>query len=188
MVDWPSEYHLSADRANLLRPFEEALRGSEILEMGCGCGAITRYLGETAEFVIGVEGSRRRAEIAAERCRDLSNVAVVNEQLQSIPIHHKFDVVTLIGVLEYSRLYINDTDPIGHVLAKALSYLKDDGFLILAIENQVGLKYFAGAPEDHGMGVMAGINDTYADKTPVTFGRWELEARPAISWFLSRTN
>ncbi len=48
ITDWPSQYHLSAKRANLLRPFAEDLRGKRVLEIGAGYGAITRYLGETA--------------------------------------------------------------------------------------------------------------------------------------------
>lgn len=176
-TDWPSEYHLSADRVNLLRPFTDKLRRSTVLELGCGCGAITRFLGETAKTVVAVEGSQQRATIAAERCRDLDNVTFVLDKLQDAPFAGQFDVVTLIGVLEYSNIYVDADEPIQYVLQKALSYLKDDGVLIVAIENQLGLKYFAGAPEDHGVGVMSGINDLYAHNTAVTFGKKELEDR-----------
>src|ERR1035441_1782888 len=45
ICDWPSEYHLSRSRHCLLRPL--AIQpGDNVLELGCGCGAITRYLGE----------------------------------------------------------------------------------------------------------------------------------------------
>ncbi len=175
--DWPSRYHLSADRVNVLRPFAQSLAGAAVLELGCGCGAITRYLGELGSQVVAVEGSQRRAQIAASRCRDLENVSVVADRLQDLPFEKSFDVVTLIGVLEYSRVYVESVDPIQAVLLRARRYLKPNGVLIIAIENQLGLKYFAGAPEDHGMGVMAGINDLYHDKTPVTFGRQALTNR-----------
>jgi SAM-dependent methyltransferase len=173
-TDWPSRYHLSADRVNLLRPFAQSLAGAAVLELGCGCGAITRYLGELGAQVIAVEGSQRRAHIAAARCRDLDNVSVVADRLQNLPFENSFDVVTLIGVLEYSRVYVESVDPIQAVLQRAKRYLKPNGVLIVAIENQLGLKYFAGAPEDHGLGVMAGINNLYHDKTPVTFGHQTL--------------
>ncbi|WP_193910865.1 class I SAM-dependent methyltransferase [Cellvibrio polysaccharolyticus] len=176
-IDWASEYHLSSDRANLLRPFSDIFKNANVLELGCGCGAITRYLGESGASVIAVEGSQQRATIAAERCRELTNVSVILDKIEQIPFSKQFDVVTLIGVLEYSRIYVDAEDPIQHILEKARSYLKPNGVLIVAIENQLGLKYFAGAPEDHGVGVMAGINDLYQADTAVTFGKQELERR-----------
>ena len=73
--DWASEYHLSPARYNLLRPFNFN-QEQKILELGCGCGAITRYLGEQGTQVEAIEGSARRARITANRCRDLDNVKV----------------------------------------------------------------------------------------------------------------
>jgi SAM-dependent methyltransferase len=173
VVDWPSEYHLSPVRHNLLRPFAFG-PGDHILELGCGCGAITRYLGETGATIVSVEGSYRRAEIAAERCRDLPNVSIYCDNLADFKSDEKFDYVTLIGVLEYAPLFIESDDPIGACLARALSFLKEEGALILAIENKLGLKYFAGCREDHVGIPYFGINDLYTAETPVTFGREEI--------------
>lgn len=175
--DWPTRYHLSADRASLLRSFEGVLRSADVLELGCGCGAITRYLGELRATVWGVEGSLMRASIARQRCRDLDNVSIISDKIEDLPFSAQFDIVTLIGVLEYARVYIEAEDPVQYLLAQSRRYLKPGGILIVAIENQLGLKYFAGAPEDHGQGVMAGVNDLYGASTPVTFGRRELERR-----------
>lgn len=172
ITDWPSEYHLSPVRHNLLRPFPFK-QTDHILELGCGCGAITRYLGETRATVVGIEGSQRRAVIAAERCRDLSNVRIYSDNIAEFRTDEKFDYVTLIGVLEYAPLFIDSDDPVNFCLECARSFLKDDGLLIIAIENQLGLKYFNGCNEDH-LGVpYFGINDLYTRKTPVTFGRKE---------------
>ena len=49
--DWPSEYHLTSKRAQLLAGFSFD-RKKRVLEVGCGCGAITRYLGETFDEVV----------------------------------------------------------------------------------------------------------------------------------------
>ena len=70
-TNWPSLYHLSNTRANILRPFEADLCG-DVLEIGAGLGAITRYLGECGGNVLAVEGTLRRAAIARARTRDLN--------------------------------------------------------------------------------------------------------------------
>lgn len=176
VVDWPSEYHLSPTRHNLLRPFAFG-PGDSILELGCGCGGISRYLGETGAKVIAVEGSSRRAAIAAERCRDLPNVQVYCDNLAGFESSERFDVVTLIGVLEYAPLFIPGDDPVRACLAKARSLLAEGGTLILAIENQLGLKYFAGCEEDHTGQPLFGLHSLYAAGTAVTFGRQGLRGR-----------
>lgn len=172
--DWPTLYHLSAERVNLVRPLEESLRGKKVLELGSGCGAISRFLAEAGCQLTCVEGSFRRAAITASRCRGLQNVKVYCDNFQDFETQEKFDVVTFIGVLEYSRKFIEGDDPIASALAIAKSFLKEGGVLIVAIENKLGLKYWAGAPEDH-LGVpFCGVESLYGEKTAVTFGREEL--------------
>jgi 2-polyprenyl-3-methyl-5-hydroxy-6-metoxy-1,4-benzoquinol methylase len=149
-TDWPSSYHLSGVRANILRPFESELEG-DILEIGAGCGAITRYLGECGANVLALEGSLRRAAIARSRTHDQSNVAVVAERFDQFRIERKFDVITLIGVLEYAGLFAAHEHPALAMLERVRSLLKPDGKLIVAIENQLGLKYFAGYLKRAGM-------------------------------------
>ena len=176
VVDWPSEYHLSSARHNLLRPFK--IRSEHtVLEFGCGCGAMTRYLGETGASIIAVEGSQRRAQIAAERCRDLSNVRIVCDNLMDFDTDQRFDFVTLIGVLEYAPRYILAIDPVAACLIQARSFLKPDGVLVVAIENQLGLKYFNGCGEDHLGTPYYGLHGLYRDDEPTTFGRAALEKR-----------
>lgn len=174
--DWPTLYHLGKGRANLLRPFGPLLQG-RILEIGCGCGAITRALGESGGQVLALEGSAVRAGIAASRCRDLTNVTVVCDSFDQFEALEPFDVVTLIGVLEYARKYFNadpGQDPVVATIERAKSFLRPGGTLVIAIENQLGLKYFAGSPEDHHGIPMYGIEDLYQPHDAVTFGKLEL--------------
>lgn len=184
-ADWPSAYHLSPVRANLLRPIERLFGGARILEVGAGCGAITRFLGEQDGSVLALEGSPRRASIAAARCRDLANVTVVCDRFDAFAPDDRFDVISLIGVLEYARLYTGGDDPVQATLRKALSLLSDDGVLLVAIENQLGLKYFAGVHEDHLGRAMAGIQDQYDADGVVTFGKVELESQLRQAGFAS---
>jgi SAM-dependent methyltransferase len=174
IIDWPTEYHFSRTRHNLIR-FIKFTREDRVLELGAGCGAMTRYLGEQAGHVIAVEGSRRRAEIAAARCRDQDNVSICCDSISQLKLDGRFDYVTLIGVLEYSPCFIDAAEPALACLQSAASHLTDQGTLVLAIENQFGLKYFSGCSEDH-LGIpYFGIQGLYGKKTPVTFGRLELK-------------
>lgn len=178
--DWPRRYHLSPRRANLLRPLEPFLRGRKVLEIGAGCGAITRYLGEIGCEVLAVEGSAARARVAAMRCAGLDGVAVLAETLQTLEPAPRFDVVTLVGVLEYARIFFpaaEGRDPVDEMLACAARFLAPGGVLLVAIENQLGLKYFAGYGEDHMNQAMFGLEDRYRPDGVVTFGRAELSAR-----------
>jgi SAM-dependent methyltransferase len=168
-VDWPSLYHLSSTRANVLRPFEPILNG-DVLEIGAGCGAISRYLGERGLNVLALEGSPRRAAIARSRTRDLESVTVLAEKFDQFQCAHQFDVITLIGVLEYASLFTAGDNPHLAMLDRVRSLLKPDGKLIVAIENQLGLKYFAGAPEDHHSLPMYGVEGRYRGNEAETFG------------------
>ena len=178
-TDWHSLYHLSRKRVNLLRPFEDRLQGKGVLEIGAGCGALTRYLGELGAEVVALEGSLRRASIVASRCRGLSNVTVVGEVVHHFDPGPQFDVVTVIGVLEYARKFFpgDGADPVDAMLGYIKGLLKPGGTLIIAIENQLGLKYFAGFPEDHMGKPMFGIEEHYSKGDVVTFGRRELGRR-----------
>ena len=171
--DWPTEYHLSLSRHHLLKPLP-IRSGDRVLELGCGCGALTRYLGEIGAAVTAVEGSWTRACIAAERCRDLPNVRVVCDNLLKYEGETGFDWVLLIGVLEYAPVYSGAPDPVQHYLQAAKQQLSSDGRLVVAIENRLGLKYFNGCTEDHVGVVYFGLQDLYSERTPVTFGRSEL--------------
>ena len=176
ITDWASEYHLSRARHCLLRPLAIP-RGSKVLELGCGCGAITRYLGEIGADVVAVDGSLARARVAAERCRDLPNVRVFVDDLLRFETDERFDCVLLIGVLEYAAVFSTQENPFAHYLQSVTRFLAPGGRVVVAIENKLGLKYFNGCAEDHLGAPFFGIQDLYGAKTARTFGRVDLTAQ-----------
>ena len=101
----------------------------------------------------------------------------------SLAVERKFDVVTLIGVLEYSAVFIDSAFPAMDMLKHAFNFLKPDGRIVIAIENQLGLKYFAGSPEDHLGRPMYGIENLYAGKQPQTFGLKQLKDMISLAGF-----
>lgn len=175
-TNWPRLYHLGRQRANLLAPLHSILAGN-ILEVGAGCGGLTRALGETALQITSIEPSAARARVAAERVRDLSNVTVINCSLSQLNTPNRFNVIVLVGVLEYSRVNFGG-GLIGSTVEDALENVRTKlcpgGQLVLAIENQLGLKYICGYAEDHVGKPMHGIEDLYTSESVVTFGKIEL--------------
>lgn len=173
---WPLRYHLNPTRSNLLRPLKRLFKG-RVLEIGAGCGAITRFLGEETDAqILALEGSPVRARIAAERTRDLKNVTVMVEDIWKFPTKMTFDVITLIGVLEYSPVFTDKADPFREMLTHVRKLLKPSGVLIVAIENKLGLKYLAGSDEDHHGKPMVGVEGRYGRGQATTFGHNEIVA------------
>ena len=111
--------------------------------------------------VLALEGSLARARIAASRCRDLDNVVVACGEFPGFALASVFDLVTLVGVLEYSRVYVEGADPVQAVLDAARARVAPGGRLVVAIENQLGVKYLAGSPEDHLGMPFAGVTGEY---------------------------
>lgn len=177
--DWPSLYHLSPYRSTLYDCLG-LTRPVDVVELGAGCGATTRWLGERMRSVLAVEGSRARAAVIRERCADLDTVDVVVGNFADVDLRGRADLVTLIGVLEYSHLYSlrHPGDPAGaavETLELARGALRDDGLLLLAIENSLGLKYWNGAREDHSGRVHESI-EGYPDlRTASAFNARQLE-------------
>jgi len=182
--DWPSEYHFSSSRHNLLRHIHFQPH-DQILELGCGCGAITRQLGETGAQIIAIEGSLHRAKIAALRCQDLPNVKIYCANFQDLDFDQTYNFVTYIGVLEYSPQYFIGNNPIKQALTVAYQTLNQNGTLIIAIENQLGLKYFCGFSEDHTGIPFYGLENRYHTRTPVTFGKYNLTQQLSQAGFIS---
>lgn len=145
---WPERYHLAPERSNVIRAFDIP-DGAVALEVGAGCGAVTRYLGEVCQEVDALEPAPTRAQANRERCRDLDNVEVFVGALDDVPPEPTYDLIVVIGVLEYVGSGAAELSYYREFLAQCAALLKDGGSLVLAIENKLGVKYLVGAPEDH---------------------------------------
>ena len=173
--EWALLYHLSPMRENLLEWYNFG-EGKTLLEIGAGCGGITGLFCRKCGRVVAIDLSKRRSMINATRNKVMDNLEIMVGNFEDIRIEEKFDYVTLIGVLEYSIYYINSDSPFVDMLKKAKSYLKPGGKLIIAIENKYGIKYWAGAREDHTGNLMDGIMGYSGVERVRTFSKEGLEA------------
>lgn len=155
---WPHLYHLSNIRENLLEWYDFNPDGT-LLEIGSGCGAVTGLFCRRVKEVTAIELSKKRSMINATRNKDYNNLEIMVGNFTDIKLNKRFDYVTLIGVFEYSICYVGGEHPFEEMLERARSFLKPGGTLIIAIENKYGMKYFAGATEDHTGVVFDGIQN-----------------------------
>ncbi|MCM1048728.1 MAG: class I SAM-dependent methyltransferase [Clostridiales bacterium] len=147
---WPILYHLSPFRENIVEwlPIDKSMK---VLEIGAGCGAITGALSRKAKEVTCIELSKKRSMINAYRHMDCDNVTIHVGNFQDIEttLPCDYDYICLIGVFEYGQAYIDSDNPYEDFLNIIAKHRKEGGHIVIAIENKLGLKYWAGCKEDH---------------------------------------
>ncbi len=147
---WSVLYHLSHLRGNIV-DFLPISKKDKVLEVGAGCGAVTGVLSKKAGEVTCIELSRKRSLINAYRNKDHDNIEIKVGNFQDVEKHleQKYDYIMLVGVLEYALSYINGVNPYERFIEILSKHLTPGGKIVIAIENKYGMKYFAGAREDH---------------------------------------
>ncbi len=171
---WPVLYHFSPVRRNILDwyPFK---KDAKVLEIGSGCGAITGAICRKAASVTCVDLSKTRSLINAHRNSEFDNLEIVVGNFNDVKLEEKYDYITLIGVLEYAAYYTPTENPFVDFLRKIKGYMKEDGKLLIAIENKYGMKYFSGSYEDHTGVMFDGIEGYKNTSSAVrTFSKKEL--------------
>ncbi len=124
-------YHVNPFRSALVRSLEIA-PCARILEVGCGGGALTRFLGEQGYQVVALETSEELAECARLRCRDLSNVEVITGFMEHVMADYRFDFVICVDPAFVESDFF---DPGLQLITLCRKVLKSTGTLILAVGN-----------------------------------------------------
>jgi SAM-dependent methyltransferase len=131
-ADFATLWELSQYRTTVLDALGFTGAGAlRALELGCGLGSLTRWLGEAFGVVDGVEASAEHAAVAALRCADLPGVTIHPDLPTGAS--ESYDLVVL-------------HDPAA--LPEAFAALRDDGLALLLVRNRAGLKYLNGALDD----------------------------------------
>lgn len=166
-------YHLSREREMIVQPMDISL-SQNVLEVGAGCGAITGALARKAKNVDCIELSKKRSLINAYRNRQYNNIKIYVGNYEDIRVDKQYDVITLVGVLEYAGCYIKGENPYEDMLKNLKDKLCQHGKVYIAIENRLGMKYFSGCKEDHYGKEFVGI-EGYRDSSLIrTFSYYEL--------------
>ncbi|PIZ00657.1 SAM-dependent methyltransferase [bacterium (Candidatus Howlettbacteria) CG_4_10_14_0_8_um_filter_40_9] len=165
--------NLSPDRENLLSwyPFN---RNESLLEIGSGWGALTGLFCEKLGKVTAIELTKRRSEITALRNKERANLTVIAGNTSRVVLDEKFDYVTSVGILEYAGIYTKSANPYLDFLKELKGFLKDNGTIIIAIENKFGLKYWSGSAEDHNGDFFESIQNYPTERGVRTFGKKEM--------------
>ena len=173
---WPILYHLSPLRGNIV-DWLPIKAGDKVLEIGSGCGAITEKLAEKAGKVTCVDLSAKRSQINAWRNQDRDNIEIHVGNFNDIEpvLEQDYDFACMIGVFEYGQSYIPTETPYEDFLKIMQKHVKNNGRLVIAIENKFGLKYWAGCKEDHVGTYFGGLEGYPEGGSARTFTRTGLE-------------
>lgn len=172
--DFAIYYHLAGER-EFITEVMDISKQDEVLEIGAGCGAVTGALADRASHVHCIDLSKRRSLINAYRHKRYDNISIQVCNYEDSVHTKKYDVITLIGVLEYAGYYIHAQDPYAAFLTDVREKLKEGGRIYIAIENRLGLKYFSGCKEDHSGVEFDGIEGYGSQNKARTFSYSELK-------------
>lgn len=176
-ASWPIFYHLSSLRENIV-DWLPINKEHKVLEVGSGCGAITGALARKAGSVTCIDLSNKRSLINAYRHQEMDNILIHVGNFKDVEkdLDCDYDYVMLIGVFEYGQGYMGSQTPYEDFMNILKKHLKPEGHLVIAIENKLGMKYFAGCKEDHSGRYFDSIED-YPDGrgSARTFSRPGLE-------------
>ena len=175
---WEVFFHLS-DMRQALFGWYDMPKDADVLEIGCGFGALTGVLAERAAHVAALDDSLFRARACAKRWAEKDNIDVYAGRLRDIPFSQRFDVITLVDVLPRIADGEKSLAPYIAYLKSLLAYLKPQGRLLIAMDNRLGLKYFCGASDpysDELFGELSGESGKGRLFTPAEAGEILAEA------------
>lgn len=147
-------------RKNILDWYEFS-KDDEVLEIGAGCGIITSMLCQRCNNVIALESSEDYCDANRYLNRAYNNLQVICGNVDLLEVEKKFDIITVIGGFRKNQIQ------------EIKKHLKQNGKLIVAIDNRYGLKYFNGAIDEMSGRVFAYIEEK--DDQAGVYSRREFE-------------
>lgn len=144
-------YQLAESRAHVIQwlPLPES---AMVLELGAGCGTLTSALLQKGAHVTCQEENTSYAKLNAIRHKESSMLKIFAMPFEMCEpmLGQKYDCIIAIGVLACAG---------PNLLKRLRTHLKPQGMLVVAVDNQFGLKYWAGCKEEHTHRYFAGLEN-----------------------------
>ena len=115
-----------------------------VLEIGGDSLELTKMLSQKVKKIVKIVQNSENTKSLIKSCK---NLEIIEGNINEISLDEKFDYILLIGSLPYFAKYANCKSK--EFLALLDRYLKDDGKIIIAVDNKFGIKYFAGNPDEY---------------------------------------
>ena len=121
--------------------------GGTMLQVGSWFGAFTEMLSFRCKDLIVVESDPYRALMTEKRLNAMKNLKVVNQDIIEYcsDCEVKFDYVVF--AVDETRDVISDVNSYHNILESVKAVLTDEGKLLLAFPNRLGVKYLCGVPD-----------------------------------------
>lgn len=171
---WPAAADSARERGHLLRALD-LTKDMRVLEVGAGCGGVSRFLAERCGVLDALEPNPDRARLAAMRLSELEHAHVLVGEVDHLPPGEGYDLIVMVGVLEYVGGWRGVDERIDF-LGRLAERLRPGGHVVCAIENRLGVCYLAGHPDDHSGLLFQGPEDHPRSNPARTFSRRELES------------
>lgn len=147
---------------------------SKILEIGGNVGELTEILCEQGSEVVSIEPNDIKRKIISLRSSGKQNLQVKKISFKDIGELGRFDVIIIHNCFGYLKKYFTSPDTYVDFLSTLYNMLEADGKILIAVNNRIGIKYLAGAVEEHTKKMFAGIKDYDGYNKVRTFTQTEL--------------
>ena len=159
---WETMYHLSPMRQNLLEWYEFKA-DAVILEVGAQAGVLTGFFASRAKKIVALEKDAELLEVNKVRNKRFDNIEFCLGSMDNLESENKYDYIVFVGTFEQG------------LLKTTKKLLKQDGILIIAGDNKMAMKYWAGAPDHSNGSVFSGITNNYKNGESRSFSKIEYE-------------
>jgi len=113
---------------------EREIKNKNILDAGCGCGAMVKQLNDKGANCIGIDISSVSISLARKYYPELKNNFICQDILL-FNTTQKFDIIICIGILHHSPYTFE-------ILDKLITLLKPNGTLIIGLYNYLSIYRF----------------------------------------------